>query len=173
MEKARRGRPFLYNLLNTRHKILRGDCLSLFLDTSALTAAFALVEDLGTTYPTGLVEVDRLDIRGEQRESSFYAYSIGDFTYSESGCLSFALTLEHVSFEALNTLLVPFNDLIIDSDIITGSKIWKIFFPRQLLVYKSYSSVHNFYFLRMAKVMTSGLNSKYFILQHSPISFPG
>ena len=120
--------------------------MSLFLDTCALTAALALVKDLSTTNPAGLVEVDRLDIWGEKRKSPFHAYSIGDLTYGEGSRLPFALTLENVSLEALDTLLVPFNDLIIDSDIITGSKIRKIFFPRQLLVYKSYSSVHNFFF---------------------------
>lgn len=56
------------------------------------------------------------------------------------------LTLEAVAFEALDTLLVAFKDFIIDSDIITGFKLRKLSLFRQLLVYKSYSSVHNLNF---------------------------
>jgi len=121
-------------------------CNSLFLDTSALTAAAALEVQLCTTYAAYLMQFDGLDIGGEQGEGPFHAYSVGDLPYGEGGGMASALALDHISLEALDTLLVAFNDLIVDSDIITGFELRKLSFSRQLFVYKSYSSVHNFKF---------------------------
>jgi len=118
-------------------------CHSLFLDTGALTAAAALEVQLGTTYAANFVQLDGLDIGGEQGEGPFYAYSVGDLPYGEGSSMASSLTLNDISLEALDTLLVAFNDLIVDSDVITGFELRKFSFSRQLLVYKSYSSVHN------------------------------
>ena len=115
---------------------------SLLLDTGALAAAVTLEIQLGPANAADLVEFNGLDIGGEQRERSFHTNTVGDLPHSEGGCVTFALTLDHFALEALNTLLVPFNDLIIDRDVITGLEIRKLFFFRQLLVYEGYSSVH-------------------------------
>src|ERR1700722_13401973 len=66
--------------------------------------------------------------------------------------MSGSLTLDHITLETLDTLLVSFDDLIVDRDIITGFELGKLDFSRQLLVHKSYSSVHNSIFLRIAKL---------------------
>jgi hypothetical protein len=129
------------------------DGLSLFLDTGALTATLALEVQFSPANTADLIHFDRLDIWGEQGEGPFHAYAIGDLTHGESGCLPRTLALDHITFETLDTLLVSFDDLIVDGDIITGFELRKLSFSRQLLVYKSYSSVHNFNFLRMAKVI--------------------
>jgi hypothetical protein len=140
---------------NSPGKIILFCGLSLFLDTGTLTAPLTLKIQFGAPYPADLVQFDRLDIRGEKREGPFYAYAVGNLPYGKGGGMPFTLTLEDVSFEALDTLLVAFNDLIVDGDIITGFELRKLSFSRQLLMYKSYSSVHNFKFLRMAKVPRS------------------
>ena len=118
-------------------------CHSLFLDACALAAPAALEVQFGAAYAAYFVQLDGLDIGGEQGEGPFHAYSIGDLSYGEGGCMANSLTLNHISLEALDTLLVAFNDLIVDSDVITGFELRKLSFSRQLLVYKSYSSVHN------------------------------
>ena len=121
-------------------------CNSLFLDTGALAAPAALEVKFGATYAAYFVQIDGFDIGGEQGEGPFHAYSVGDLPYGEGGGMASALAFDHISLEALDTLLVAFNDLIIDSDIITGFELRKLSFSCQLLVYKSYSSVHNFIF---------------------------
>jgi hypothetical protein len=126
--------------------------LSLFLDTGTLTAPLTLEIQLGATHSADLVHFDGLDIRGEKGESPFYTYAIGDLPYGKGRSMPFALALEDVAFKALDTLLVAFNDLIVDGDIITGFELRKLFFSRQLLVYKSYSSVHNFKFCDAERV---------------------
>ena len=100
--------------------------LSLFLDTGALTAPLTLEVDLRPADAAGLIQLDRLDIGREQGEGPFHTYSIGDLPHRERGRMAVALTLDHVSLEALDTFLVAFNDLIIDSDIITGFKLRKL-----------------------------------------------
>ena len=116
---------------------------SLFFDTGALTAAGTLEVELCTTHATYLVQIDGLDVWGEQGEGPFHTDAIGDLPHSESGCVACTLTLDHISLEALDTLLITFNNFIVDSDIITGFELRELSFSCQLLVYKSYSSVHN------------------------------
>jgi hypothetical protein len=79
-----------------------------------------------------------------------------------------SLTLDHFALETLDTLLVPFNDLIIDRDIVTGFKFRKLSFPGQLLMYKRYSGVHktkicdaSASFKRIAKLARSCGKSKF------------
>lgn len=116
---------------------------SFFLDTGALTATVALEVQFCPANAAYLVHFQRLDVGGEQGEGPFYADAVGDLTDSERGGLASSLTLDHVAFEALDTLLVSFDDLIVDGDVVTGFELRKLSFSRQLLVYKSYSSVHN------------------------------
>ena len=120
--------------------------LSFLLDTGALTAPLTLEIDLGTTYPTSLIQVDGFDIGGKQRERPFHTYAIGNLTHGKSGGLPLTLTLDYITLETLDTLLVSFHDLIVHRNIITGFELRKLSFSRQLLMYKSYSSVHNFIF---------------------------
>lgn len=118
-------------------------CHSFFLDTGALAAALALEVEFGAANAAHFVQIEGLDVGGEEGEGSFYAYAVGYFTNGEGGSLALALAFDHVSFKALDTLFVAFDDLIVDGDIVTGFEFRKFFFSRQLLVYKSYSSVHN------------------------------
>ena len=121
-------------------------CHSLFLDTRALTAAGTLEVQLCPANPANLVQLNRLDIGGEQGKGPFDTYAVGYFPHSKGGRIAGSLTLDHVAFEALDTLLVSFDDLIVDGDIVTGLELRKFSFSRQLLMYKSYSSVHNNFF---------------------------
>ena len=125
---------------------LEANCHSLFLDTGALTAAFTLEVQLGAAYPADLIYIDGLNIGGEQGKGSFHTHTIGNLTHGEGGCMPFSLTLNDFAFEALDTLLVSFQDLIVHRDIVTGLELRKLSFSRQLLVHKSYSSVHNLNF---------------------------
>jgi len=115
---------------------------SLLLDTGALTAALTLKIQLGAAYAANLVQLHRFDIWGEQGECPFHTYTVRDLPHSEGGCLAFALTFDHLTLEALYTLLVTFDDLVVHRDVVTGLEVRKLSFSRQLFVYKSYSSVH-------------------------------
>jgi hypothetical protein len=108
------------------------------------------------------MNLNGFDVRGEEGEGPFHAYSIGDLPHREGSRMANSLTLNDITFEALDTLLIAFNDLIVDSDIITGLELRELYLSCQLLVYKSYSSVHNFNFLRMAKVTRSIGSAKLF-----------
>jgi hypothetical protein len=123
-----------------------GDSHSLFLDTGAFTAPGTLEVEFCATYATDLMQLDGLDVGGEQGEGPFYTHAVGDLPDRESSGVASSLALDHISLEALDTLLVTFNNFIIDSDIITGFELRELYFSCQLLVYKSYSSVHNFIF---------------------------
>ena len=120
-----------------------GHSHSLFLDTGAFTAAGTLKVELCATYATDLMQLDGLDIGGEQGEGPFHTHAIGDLPDRESRGMAGALAFDHISLESLDTLLVTFNNFIVDSDIITGFELRELSFSCQLLVYKSYSSVHN------------------------------
>jgi hypothetical protein len=109
---------------------------SLFLDTCALTTAATLEVEFGATYAAYLVELDRLDVRREQGESPFYTYAVGDLTDGKGCRMALALALDHIAFEALDTLLVTFYNFILNRDIITGLEVGELFLSRQLLVYK-------------------------------------
>ena len=119
------------------------DSLAFFLDTRALTAARTLEEQLGAANPANFVHFERLDVGREQGEGPLYTYAVGDLTHGKSGRVPRTLTFDHITFETLDTLLVSFDDLIIDGDIVTGFELRKVSFSRQLFVYKSYSSLHN------------------------------
>jgi len=126
-------------------------CHSLFLDTSALTAAGTLEVQFCTTYAAYLVQLDGLDIGGKQGESPFYAHAIGDLPYGEGSRVACTLTFDNISLEALDTLLITFNNFIVDGDVVTGFELRELSFSCQLLVYKSYSSVHNSNFFMCRK----------------------
>lgn len=105
-------------------------CNSLFLDTGALTAPAALEVQFGTAYAAYFMELNGFDIGREQGEGPFHAYSVGDLPYGEGGGVASTLAFDHISLEALDTLLVAFNDLIVDGDIITGFELRKLSFSR-------------------------------------------
>ena len=117
--------------------------LAFFLDTGALAAAGTLEEQLGAANPANLVQLERLDVGREQGEGPLYTYTVGDLPYSKGGCLARTLTFDHITFETLDTLLVSFDDLIIDGDVVTGFELRKVSLSRHLFVYKGYSSLHN------------------------------
>ena len=100
----------------------------------------------GTADAANFIEFYRLDIGREQRKGPFHAYPVGDLPNGKGSRVSGSLTLDHITLETLDTLLVSFHDLIVHRNIITGFELRKLSFSRQLLMYKSYSSVHNFIF---------------------------
>ena len=122
---------------------------SLLLDPGALAAAFTLEIQFGAAYAAYFVHLNRFDIGRKQREGPFDAYAVGYLPDGERGCVTFALTFDDLTFEALDTLLVAFNDLVVDRDVIAGLEVRDLFFSRQLLVYKSYSSVHKTNFVTL------------------------
>ena len=113
-----------------------------FLDTCALTAAFALVEELGATNLTGLVDLDGFDVRGIKREEAFYTYSIGDLPDGERSSETRTLTFDDVAFKALDTFFITFNDFIVNGNVVPGFKFRELLGGGQLLVDKSYG-VHD------------------------------
>ena len=78
---------------------------------------------------------DDADLLGDQRlEVGVDDVQLGDPTL--------ALALDNVAAEALDTLFVTFNDLIVNGNIVTGFKSREFSFGGQLLVNKCYS-VHD------------------------------
>lgn len=120
--------------------------LTLFLDTCALTATLTLVVQLGTANTTYLMQEDGLDIGREEGEQTLHTYAIGDFTYSESGSSTYTLYFNYIAFEGLDTLLVTFNDFIVNGDVVTGFEFGVFLFTSELLVHKLDSGLHNFNF---------------------------
>ena len=117
--------------------------LAFFLNTSAFTAPFALEIQLGAADAANFMKFDGFDIGGEQGKGPFHAYAVGYLPNGEGSRMACTLALDHVAFESLDTLFVPFQDLIIDGDIITGFKLRKFDLSGQLFVYKCYSGVHD------------------------------
>jgi hypothetical protein len=116
--------------------------LTLFLDTSALTATGTLEEQLGATNAANLVQIERLDIGRKEGEGPLNTHAIGDLPNGEGSCLASTLTLDHITLETLDTFLVSFDDFIVNGDVITGFELRKFSFSCQLFVHKGYSSLH-------------------------------
>ena len=60
--------------------------------------------------------------------------------------MTFALTLDHIAFKALDPLFISFLDLIINGNIITSFEAGECIITGQLFVYKGYSRIHNINF---------------------------
>src|SRR5260221_1681121 len=87
-------------------RFFRSHCHPFFLDTGAFTASFTLEIKLGTTNTAYFMQFYRLDVGREKREIPFYAYAIGDLTNRERSRMAYALALDNIPFETLDTLLV-------------------------------------------------------------------
>lgn len=120
--------------------------LTLFLDTGAFTATLTLVVQLSATNTTYLMQQDGLDVGREEGEQTLHTYAIGNFTYGEGGSSTIALYFNYIAFEGLDTLLVTFNDFIVNGDIVTGFEFGVFLFTSELLVHKLDSGLHNFNF---------------------------
>ena len=66
---------------------------------------------------------------------AFNTDTVRDLTDGESGGKTCTLAFDHIAFEGLNTLLVAFNDLIVDGNIVTSLEVGELLFACQLLVY--------------------------------------
>jgi hypothetical protein len=116
---------------------------SFFLDPRALTAPATEEVKLGPAHLTGLIQCDGLDVRGVHREGPFNADTVRYFTYRESSGGTLALAFNNVTFEALDTLFVTLDDLIVNGDIVASFERRNFFPGGQLLMYKGYRSVHD------------------------------
>lgn len=125
----------------------------LLLDTGALAAAFPQEEQFGPAYPACLIQFDGINIGGIYGKSPLHADPVGYFTNRKGSRMAISLAFDHIAPEALDTLFSTFNDLIVNSDIITGLELRKLFFSCQLLVYKLNCRVHDYQILRVAKVI--------------------
>lgn len=117
-----------------------------FLDACALTAAFAEVVQPGAAYTACFVQINGINIGGKQGEGPFNAHPIRYLTHCKCGCLTGSLALDHIAAETLDTFLATFNDLVINSNIVTGFKLRELFFTCQLLVYILNCCIHDIQF---------------------------
>src|SRR5690349_17521993 len=69
----------------------------LFLDPCALTASLTLVVQFRTAYTARLVQDDRVNVRGKEREKPFNTHSIRNLTNSKGSSSAFALLLDHIT----------------------------------------------------------------------------
>ncbi len=92
----------------------------LLLDTRFLTAEIAIVEDTGSTYHTYLFDLDAFDKGRGDGEYTFHTHSVGDLTDGECLGGTFAATLYHDAFEALETFFVTFDDFVSNGDRVTA-----------------------------------------------------
>lgn len=117
---------------------------TLFLDPRALTAPGTEEVEFGPANLTRFVQGNGFDVGGIYGEGPFHAYAVRYFTNGESSGSTLALTLDHVTFKALDTLFVTLDDLIVDSDIVARLERRNLLLFRQLLMYKGYRSIHDF-----------------------------
>src|SRR5688572_5530103 len=89
-----------------------------------------------------LVQHNGFNIGRKIREYPFYTDSVRDLTHGEACSMPSALFFNYIAFERLYPFLVPFDDLIIDCDIISWLESWEILLTGQLFVYEI-SGVHN------------------------------
>ena len=134
---------------------------ALFLDPGALSTPAPEEVELGATNLTNLVQGDRLDMRGCCGEGTFYTHAIGYLPNGKGSGSSLSLTLDHIPLEALDTLLVAFNDLIINCHIVSGLELGEGGLGGQLFVYKGYGGVHKLQFWT-AKVCLLVISAKIF-----------
>src|SRR5215213_9331419 len=100
-------------------------CLTFFFDPGTLSTTAAKEVQLRTANTSTLVQLYGIDIWGEQWKCSFYTYTIRYLSDRKAGSASRALAFDNVSPEALNTLFTAFNDLIVNSYIVTSFEFWK------------------------------------------------
>lgn len=85
-------------------------------------------------------------MRGGNRESPFHAHAVRNFPHGEGSGAALALALDHIAFEALDTLFITFYDFIIDRYIVASFEGRIGRFGGQLLVYECYGRIHNLKF---------------------------
>lgn len=119
---------------------------SFFLDPCAFTAACSEEVELGPAYLTGFVQNYRINIGRCNGKGSFHTNTIRDFSDRKCGGATLALAFDYIAFKALDTLLVAFDNLIIDSDVVSSLELGKVVGGGQLLVYKCNCLVHNLKF---------------------------
>ena len=100
-----------------------------FLDACGFTPPFPEVIELCPADPADLEYLDTFDTRGVQRKNTLHSISLGHFPYGESRLVVFGATVfaQQYPFEGLNSLLVAFNDSIIDTNRGADAEIRQIF----------------------------------------------
>ena len=86
---------------------------------------------------------DRINVWRIEREQPFYTNAVRDLTNSEAGGSAISLLFDHIAFERLDPFFVTLNDLVVNSNIVTGFEFREFFLACHLLVYKGNSCVHN------------------------------
>lgn len=123
-----------------------------FLDTGTLTAALTQVVQFGAAYLTRLVQHDRIDVGRQDREQTLHTNTIRDLTHCERCSCTISLLFDNISTETLDTLFTTFYNLVVNGNIVTSFESRMGLFSCQLIVNKLNCCVHNFSFLRTAKV---------------------
>jgi len=118
---------------------------SFFFNTCTFTWTISKEIQFRPAHSPSLIQFNRFNIWGKEREGPFNANPIGDFSYRESGSLASALALDNIAFKTLDTSLVSFYNLVIDSDVITSLEFREFLLACQLIVYKL-NCVHDFWF---------------------------
>ena len=128
-----------------------GEGSSLFLlDPGFLAGQASEVEDTCATYLTNLVDFDRVDEGGVERENTFHADTTRHLAYGESLGNTGAALLEHDAAEFLDTLLafalcgILFN-LVGDGDGVTGLEVGEVLF---FLCHCLAGNFHQIHFLK-------------------------
>ena len=90
--------------------------MSLLFDTGFLTGEVAEVEDAGTTHSTMLVDINLLDERASEGEDALHSDAVSDLADSKGFGSTASTALKDNALEVLDSLLVTFFNLVMDSD---------------------------------------------------------
>ncbi|KFM90503.1 hypothetical protein DJ90_6385 [Paenibacillus macerans] len=98
-----------------------------FFNSRCFTAQCTKIVQLRTTHFTTASHFDFIDFRGMKRESSFHAYTVGNFTNRKSFADSAAATLDNNTFEQLDTFTRSLDNLNEHFQSVTRTKARNIF----------------------------------------------
>ena len=99
---------------------------SFFFNPCAFTTSFSKEIQFGPTHFTCFVKYNRFNVWRGNREGSFYANAIRNFSNSECSGSALTLTLDYITFEALDSFLASFYDFIVYGNAISSLKLWEV-----------------------------------------------
>ncbi len=108
--------------MDTSPLFVNGKLTTYFFNSRCFTAKFTKIIQLRTTHFTTASHFDFIDFRGMKRESSFHAYTVRNFTNRKSFANSAATTLNHNTFEQLDTFTRSLDNLNVHFQSVTRTK---------------------------------------------------
>lgn len=99
----------------------------LFFDPGRFTLSTPKVKQPCSSYLTFSQQFDFFETWRDDRENPFYAYAVGNFSYSKGFPIGiYIFPLDHSSLKLLDTLFIAFSNFYVDIDGIPCFERWKL-----------------------------------------------